>query len=93
MSVISKLLGLIIISLNAIFFIPLTVTTIKSGGAAISNGNILLSMTFISHLFLISALGAWINKSKRPTTLLLINSLGAVWMVCCLALFKLAPII
>lgn len=83
---ISRVLGTIILIFNLVFFIPLTMTMLYSGGGRFGYGMVLLPINVINHLLLIPAILTWTDKSEKQYGFLITNSLGTIWSIFWIAL-------
>ena len=77
--IINRIFASTLILLNVGYFIPLSYTTIKTEGGTWGYGLVGLPLILVTHLFLISAVGSWISKNKKPIVFLVFNTVGLIW--------------
>jgi len=93
MKIWSRVCGTILIIINLLYFLPITLEVIKSGGGGFGYGMILLPITIVSHLFIAPAVTTWIKKKENHSGLLIVNSIGLTWTIFWFAIFSLTPTI
>ena len=75
LNILSKVISILIILLN-IYFVPLTVKQIYTGGGAMGYGLLLIPFTLTFNLFLITAIKSFEKQNENNLTLLIVNSIG-----------------
>ena len=88
---ISRLLGIILITTNLIYFIPWTIEIVKSGGGSWGLGLLLLPITIATHILLVPATLTWINNDEKQNGFMLTNLLGTIWTLFWLTFFLTTP--
>ena len=71
--------GLILVA-NA-FFIIKTIEILMSGGGAMGYGLLILPITVLINLLIITAILIFKEKFKNSSRLLILNTLGLVWII------------
>jgi hypothetical protein len=77
--IINRIFASILILFNVGYFIPMSYNTIKTEGGPWGYGLVGLPLILVTHLFLISAVGSWISKNKKPDVFLVFNTAGLIW--------------
>ncbi|WP_221258154.1 hypothetical protein [Flavobacterium okayamense] len=84
---INKFTGILIIGMNAFYFIPETVKIILTGGGPFGFGLLILPFTLFLNLFTIPSILILTNKYKNRKILTWINLLGLFICAFCLGYF------
>lgn len=77
----------IVIILANLFFLPLSVKAIITGGGPWGLGLIALPLTLLTNLFLLPAIFMFCKNGKENKFLLIINTIGLCWIAFLLYVF------
>ncbi len=75
LNVLNKIFSVSVILLN-IYFVPLTIIQIYTGGGPMGFGLLIIPFTFAMNLFLIPAIKVLKKQNENNMTLLIVNSIG-----------------